>query len=51
MSLPNQKHLALNRNWMNDFIGWMENMVRYRRVTVYFVFVISLMMSIIGFTD
>ena len=49
MSLPNQKHLAhLNRNWMNDFIGWMENMVRYRRVTVYFVFIISLMMSIIG---
>ena len=49
MSLPKQKHLAhLNRNWMNGFINWMEKVVREKRISVYFVSVIALMMSIVG---
>jgi predicted RND superfamily exporter protein len=49
MSLPKQKHLAhLNRNWMNEFISWMEKVVRQHRISVYFVSVFALMLSIIG---
>ena len=49
MSLPKQKHLAhLNRNWMNGFINWMEKVVREKRISVYVVSVIALMMSIVG---
>jgi len=49
MSLPKQKHLAhLNRNWMNGFIDWTEKVVRQQRISVYFVSVIALMLSIIG---
>ncbi len=49
MSLPKQKHLAhLNRTWMNGFINWMERVVRHKRISVYFISVIALMMSIIG---
>jgi predicted RND superfamily exporter protein len=49
MSLPKQKHLAhLNRTWMNGFINWMERVVRHKRISVYFISVIAIMMSIIG---
>ena len=49
MSLPKQKHVAhLNRTWMNGFINWMERVVRHKRISVYFISVIALMMSIIG---
>ncbi|MDT0685190.1 efflux RND transporter permease subunit [Autumnicola psychrophila] len=49
MSLPKDKHLKhLNKRWIGGFVGWMENMVRHRRITIYIVSVILLAASIIG---
>ena len=49
MSIPNKKHLEhLNREWMSGFINWMERMVKHRRVSVYFISVFALMLSIVG---
>lgn len=49
MPIPNKKHLEhLNRKWMSGFVSWMERMVKHHRVSVYFVAVIALMLSIIG---
>ena len=49
MSIPNKKHLEhLNRKWMSGFVAWMERMVKQHRVSVYFISVIALMLSIVG---
>tara|TARA_E500000178_G_scaffold36953_1_gene33271 strand:+ start:4783 stop:7167 length:2385 start_codon:yes stop_codon:yes gene_type:complete len=49
MSIPKKKHLEhLNRKWMSGFVAWMERMVKQHRVSVYFIAVIALMLSIIG---
>jgi predicted RND superfamily exporter protein len=49
MSIPKKKHLEhLNRKWMSGFVAWMERMVKQHRVTVYFISVIALMLSIVG---
>ena len=49
MSIPNKKHLKhLNRGWISGFVGWMERMVKHHRVSVYFISVTALMLSIIG---
>ena len=49
MSIPNKKHLEhLNRLWISGFIEWMERMVKHRRVSIYFISVLTLMLSIIG---
>ncbi|MDT0647024.1 efflux RND transporter permease subunit [Zunongwangia sp. F260] len=49
MSLPKDKHLKhLNKRWIGGFVGWMENMVRHRRITIYIVSVGLLAASIIG---
>lgn len=49
MSIPNKKHLEhLNRKWMSGFVAWMERMVKQHRVSVYFIAVIALMLSIVG---
>ena len=49
MALPKKKHLEhLNRQWMSGFVKWMENMVKHRRVSVYFISVFALMLSIVG---
>ena len=49
MSIPNKKHLEhLNRLWISGFIKWMERMVKHRRVSIYFISVLTLMLSIIG---
>jgi predicted RND superfamily exporter protein len=49
MSLPREKHLKhLNKRWIGGFVGWMEDMVRNRRITIYIVSVILLATSIIG---
>lgn len=49
MSVPNKKHLEhLNRTWMSQFVAWMERIVRHRRVSVYFISVFALMLSITG---
>ena len=49
MSIPNKKHLEhLNREWMSGFINWMERMVKHRRVSIYFISIFALMLSIVG---
>lgn len=49
MPLPKEKHLAhLGKNYMASFLNWIENAVKYRRVTI-FAFVISLLvLGVIG---
>jgi predicted RND superfamily exporter protein len=51
MPLPKEKHLAhLGKNYMASFLNWIENAVKYRRVTI-FAFVISLLvLGVIGIT-
>ena len=49
MSVPKDKHLKhLNRTWINKFVGWVERMVRDRRITIYIVAVLLLCVSIVG---
>ncbi|MGB5941877.1 MAG: efflux RND transporter permease subunit [Leeuwenhoekiella sp.] len=46
---PKDKHLKhLGKNWMEQFVNWMTEMVRHRRVTIYLVTVGALLVSIIG---
>jgi len=49
MSLPKTKHLKhLNKRWIDTFVKWMERIVRERRISVYVVSIILLVVSIIG---
>ena len=49
MSLPKTKHLKhLNKRWIDTFVNWMERIVRERRISVYIVSIILLVVSIIG---
>lgn len=49
MSLPKKKHLAhLSRDWMFQFVDWMERMVRHKRVEVFIVTFIALLLSVVG---
>ncbi len=49
MPLPKTKHLKhLNKRWIDAFVNWMERIVRDRRITVYVVSILLLVVSIIG---
>ncbi|NNJ89866.1 MAG: MMPL family transporter, partial [Eudoraea sp.] len=49
MALPKTKHLKhLNKRWIDAFVNWMEGIVRDKRISVYVVSVILLVLSIIG---
>jgi len=49
MSTPKDKHLKhLGKKWIEGFVNWIEEMVRHRRITIYFTTVGVLMLSIIG---
>ena len=49
MSLPSKKHLKhLNNSFINKFIKWMEDKVRYKRINVFIISIISLIFGIIG---
>lgn len=49
MNLPRRKHLKhLNKRWIGGFVGWMEQMVRHRRISIYITSIILLVASIIG---
>ena len=49
MPLPKTKHLKhLNKRYLDAFVNWMERIVRDKRITVYIVAVLSLIISIIG---
>jgi len=49
MPMPKDKHLEhLNKRWINTFVDWMENMVRYKKITIYVTSLTLLVASIIG---
>ncbi len=49
MPLPNEKHLNhLNNKTIDQFVQWMENYVRHKRINTYIISVIILIFSIIG---
>lgn len=49
MALPKTKHLKhLNKKWIDGFVNWMERIVRERRIAVYAISVLLLVVSIIG---
>jgi len=49
MALPKTKHLKhLNKRWIDAFVNWMERIVRDKRITVYVISVVLLVLSIIG---
>jgi predicted RND superfamily exporter protein len=49
MPPPKDKHLRhLGKSWIENFVNWIESMVRNRRITIYFTSVGVLMLSFIG---
>ena len=49
MNLPNRKHLKhLNNSFINRFVKWMEDKVRYKRINVFIISILSLIFGIIG---
>tara|TARA_R110002051_G_scaffold159536_4_gene230969 strand:+ start:5992 stop:8379 length:2388 start_codon:yes stop_codon:yes gene_type:complete len=49
MPLPKTKHLKhLNKKWIDGFVNWMEHIVREKRISVYVVSIVLLVVSIIG---
>ncbi|WP_062056626.1 efflux RND transporter permease subunit [Aquimarina longa] len=49
MPQPKERHLKhLGKEWIEKLMDWMENMVKTRRVTIYFSSIIILIVSIIG---
>ncbi len=49
MAMPKTKHLKhLNKLWIDTFVNWMEGIVRDKRISVYVVSVVLLVLSIIG---
>ncbi|HMB64179.1 MAG TPA: MMPL family transporter [Eudoraea sp.] len=49
MPLPKTKHLKhLNKKWIDAFVNWMERIVKERRISVYALSVLLLVVSIIG---
>lgn len=46
---PKTKHLKhLNKKWIDGFVNWMERIVREKRITIYVVSIVALILSIIG---
>lgn len=49
MPLPKTKHLKhLNKKWIDTFVNWMVHIVRDRRISVYIVSLMLLVLGIIG---
>ncbi len=49
MPLPKKKHLNhLEKKWIDNVVNWMEEMVRYKKITIYITTVIVIIISIIG---
>ncbi|MBN4084979.1 MMPL family transporter [Flavobacteriaceae bacterium AH-315-B10] len=49
MPMPKDKHLEhLSKRWINGFVDWMERMVRYKKINIYAISLILLIVSIIG---
>ncbi|MBF8149892.1 MMPL family transporter [Winogradskyella sp. F6397] len=46
---PKKRHLEhLNKQWIGAFVGWMESMVKNKKITIYITTLILLIASIIG---
>lgn len=46
---PRKKHLKhLNSRYLKTFVFWMENKVRYKRINIFIISIISLLFGIIG---
>lgn len=49
MSRPSKKHLKhLNSRYLKEFVKWMEDKVRHKKINVYVISIVSLMLGIIG---
>jgi len=49
MPIPKQKHLRhLDKKWVYKIVGWLENVVRHHRITVYATTVLLIITSMIG---
>ncbi len=49
MAVPKEKHLKhLNKNYLSSLLNWVEKVVRYKRNTVYIIYGLLLVFSIIG---
>jgi predicted RND superfamily exporter protein len=49
MSLPKEKHLDhLTRNYLSSILNWVENIVKNKRKTIYIIYGLLLVFSIIG---
>lgn len=49
MQKPNKKHLKhLQSPYLKGFVKWMENKVKFKRINVYIISIISLIFGIIG---
>lgn len=52
MTSPKERHLKhLGKSWIESFVNWMENMVRNRRITIYIVSIVLLIISMIGMSQ
>lgn len=49
MAVPKEKHLKhLNKNYLSSLLNWVEKVVRYKRNTIYIIYGLLLVFSIIG---
>ncbi|MEW4923274.1 efflux RND transporter permease subunit [Algibacter sp. 2305UL17-15] len=49
LPFPKDRHLEhLNKRWIGGFVNWMEKMVRQKRIAIYAISVLLLVVSIIG---
>ena len=52
MTPPKERHLKhLGKSWIESFVNWMVNMVQHRRITIYIVAIVLLMISMIGISQ
>ena len=49
MPLPKEKHLYhLSKNYISDFLNWVEHLVKFKRSRIYIIYVLLLGFSVIG---
>ena len=49
MPLPKEKHLShLTKNYLSSFLNWVEDLVKYKRKTIYIIYGLLLIFSVIG---
>jgi predicted RND superfamily exporter protein len=49
MPLPKEKHLYhLTKNYISTLLDWVENVVKYKRKTIYIIYALLLVFSVIG---